>query len=321
MTSPDPRQPGPHEALYVSPHEHDVLVSCPGRMLSERAQGLRVLVVIPFSRPRRGDGGGAGGALEKLGFDVLRLGLPPAPERNAFYNSYTRTTFERHLEDDRVQAELVQLLTELALQTKARHVYLPLGADGHVDHRICHEAGLRALHEATGRNVFLYEERPQALLPGAIRMRLGALGARLPPAAADVRDDASLTRVAVSFNLAPFLAAERLGLMERARATGRVAAGYRAARAWNPVRAFGLRMQPVLETMEAGEFEGLLHVLWSAERRLAGLFGSREHLAREAARYAKRLGGRAYAERYWLLLPPRDEAGLVSVPAASAGLG
>lgn len=319
MTSPDPKHPGPYEALYVSPHEHDVLVSCPGRMLSERAQGLRVLVVIAFSRPGRG--GVAENALEKLGFHVLRLGLPPAPERNAFYNSYTRTTFERHLEADRVQAGLVERLTELALQTKARHVYLPLGADGHVDHRICHEAGLRALHDATGRNVFLYEERPQALLPGAIRMRLGALGARLPPAAADVRDDASLTRVAVSFNLAPFLAAERLGLVERARVTGRVAAGYRAARAWNPVRAFGLRLQPVLETMEAGEFEGLLHVLWSAEPRIAGLFGSRAHLTRDAGRYAKRLGGRAYVERYWLLLPPRDEAGLVSVPAASASLG
>ena len=319
MASLDPKSPGPYEVLYVSPHEDDVLVSCPGRMLSERAQGLRVLVVIVFGSAGRGDGP-APSSLEKLGFDVLRLGLPPAHERNAFYNSYTRTTFERHLEDDRVQADLVGLLEELALQTKTRHVYLPLGADGHVDHRICHEAGLRALHDVTGRNVFFYEERPQALLPGAIRMRLGALGARLPPAAADVRDDASLTRVAISFNLAPFLAAERLGLLERARATGRVAAGYRAARAWNPGRALGLRLQPVLETMEAAEFEGLLGVLSSAEPRIAARFGSRERLAREAGRYAKKLAGRAYVERYWLLLPPRDEGGLVSVPA-SASLG
>jgi hypothetical protein len=317
VAKPDPKNLGAYQALYVSPHEDEVLLSCPGRMLSERAQGLRVLVVIPFSRAGDGEPGNGEGALEKLGFDALRLGLPPAPERNGFYNSYTRTTFERHLADDPVQDELVGLLEELALQTKARHIYLPLGADGHVDHRLCHDAGLRALQGIGGRNVFLYEERPQALLPGAIRMRLGALGARLPPAAADVHDNASLTRVAFSFNLAPFVAAEGLGLIERARVTGRMAARYREARAWNPGRAFGLRLQPVLESMDAAEFEGLLGVLQSAEPRIAARFGSREQLAREARRYAKKLAGRAYVERYWLLLPPRDEGGLVSVPVGA----
>jgi len=54
------------------------------------------------------------------------------------------------------------------------------------------------------------------------------------------------------------------------------------------------------------------------EPRIAELFGSRQRLAKDAARYAKRLAGRAYAERYWLLLPPRDEGGLVSVPLASS---
>jgi LmbE family N-acetylglucosaminyl deacetylase len=283
-------------------------------MLSERAQGLRVLVVIPFS------GENGPGALEKLGFDALRLGLPAAPERNDFYNSYTRTTFDRHLADDGVQDELMRRLEDLALRTKARHIYLPLGADGHVDHRLCHDAGLRALTEISGRNVFFYEERPQALLPGAIRMRLGTLGARLPPAAADVRDNASFTRMAVSFNRAPFVAAARLGLLERARATRRMAAGYRQARAWNPTRAFGLRLQPVLDAMDAAEFEGLLGVLQSAEPKLAARFGSREQLAREASRYAKKLAGRAYVERYWLLLPPRDEVGMLSVPAGAAEL-
>jgi hypothetical protein len=311
VSSSDTRLSGVYESLYLAPHEDEVLLSCPGRMLSERAQGLRVLVVIPFSRQN------GPGPLEQLGFHALRLGLQPAPERNAFYSSYTRTTFERHLADDPVQDELGRRLEELALQTKARHIYLPLGADGHVDHRLCHDAGLRALNEVTGRNVFFYEERPQALLPGAIRMRLGALGARLPPAAADVHDDASLTRVAFSFNLAPFVAAERLGLLERARATRRMAARYRQARAWNPTRSFGLRLQPVLDAMDAAEFEGLLGVLQSAEPRLAARFGSREQLARDAARYAKKLAGRAYVERYWLLLPPRDEGGLVSVPAGA----
>jgi hypothetical protein len=319
VTSPDANSHGTYEAMYVSPHEEDVLVSCPGRMLSERAQGLRVLVVVPFSGAAR-HGGPPEDALARLGFDVMRLGLQPARARNAFYDSYSRTRFERHAQDDPIVAGLAQQLMELALRTKARHVYLPLGANTHVDRKLTHDAGLRGLVETTGRNVFFYEERPQALLPGAIRTRLSELGARLPPAAANIRDDPSLARVALSFNRAPFLAAERLGLLERARATRRVAASYRAARAWNPGRALGLRLQPVLEAMDGPEFDGLLGVLCNAEPRIDDLFGSREQLARDAGRYAKRLAGRAYAERYWLLLPPRDEGGLVSVRVASAGL-
>lgn len=313
MTSPGPN-PGTYEALYVSPHDDDVLASCPGRMLSERAQGMRALVVVAFSGAPRQGNGEAGGALVRLGFDVERLGLAPAPERSAFYDSYMRRTFERDPEDERVLAGLAGRLTELVLQTKARHIYLPLGADGQVDHKISLEAGLRALHEVTGRNVLLYEERPHALLPGAIRIRLSELAARLPPAAADIHDGATLVRVAVSFSRAPFLAREGLGLWERARATGRMAASHRASRAWNPARALGLRLQPVLETMEAADLEGLLGLLASAEPHILERFGSRERLVRDAARHARRLAGRAYAERYWLLLPPREEGGLVTTP-------
>lgn len=228
MTSPGPNS-GTYEALYVSPHDDDVLASCPGRMLSERAQGMRALVVVAFSGPSRQGPGAAGQALARLGLDVERLGFAPAPERSGFYDSYMRRTFERDPEDERVLAGLAGRLTALVLQTKARHIYLPLGADGHVDHKISLEAGLRAVHEVTGRNVFLYEERPHALLPGAIRIRLGELAVRLPPAAADIHDGASLARVAVSFSRAPFLAGERLALWERVRATGRVAASHRAS--------------------------------------------------------------------------------------------
>lgn len=320
MTGPDPTRRSFYEVLYVSPHEDDVLVSCPGRMLSERAQSLRVLVVIVFSGAAGEARGGSEQTLRRLGFDVSRLGFPPAAERSDFYDSYTRTVFERDSEDSLVLDDLANRLSELARETKARHVYLPLGAGGHADHRICHEAGLRAFQQETGRNIFFYEERPQALLPGAIRIRLGELGARLPPAAADIGDDASLARVAFSHGRAPFLAAARLGLWERARATRRVAAAYRAARAWNPARALGLRVQPVVEAMDGADFEGVLGLLAGAEARIAELFGSRERLARDAGRYGRRLSSRAYAERYWLLLPPRDKGGLVTLPPPSAGL-
>lgn len=303
-----------HEALYVSPHEDDVWLSCAGRLLSEKAQGLRPLVAIVFSSAVRGDGD-AGQALERLGVATRRLGFSPAPERNEFYQSFSRASFERHSEDERMLGELAGRLNDLAVETRARHVYLPLGVGSHVDHRLCHDAGLRALHEGTGRNVFLYEDRPPGLIPGTVRMRLCAVGARLPPAATNIRDETSLLRLLWRHQRAAFLRAERLGLGERARFLSGLAAAFRASRAWNPARAFGLRLQPVLEGLSETDASGVLGVL-GAEPRVAELFGSQQRLEQLCRAHAKRLGAAPYVERYWLLLPPRDEAGLISASIA-----
>ena len=305
-----------HDALYVSPHEDDVWLSCAGRLLSEKAQGLRPLVVIVFSSGVRGDGD-AGGALERMGIATRRLGFSPAPERNEFYRSFDRASFERHSEDERVVAELSSRLNDLAVETRARHVYLPLGAGSHVDHRLCHDAGLRALHEGTGRNVFFYEDRPPALIPGTVRMRLSALGARLPPVATNIRDETSLLRLLWRHQRAGFVRAERLGLRERARYLRGLAASFRSARVWNPLRAFGLRLQPVLEGLAESDSDGVLSVL-GAEPRVAELFGSRQRLEQLCRAHAKRLGSPPYVERYWLLLPPRDEAGVISASIVGA---
>ena len=305
-----------HEALYVSPHEDDVWLSCAGRLLSEKAQGLRPLVAIVFSSAARGDGD-AGRALERLGVATRRLGFSPAPERNEFYRSFSRASFERHSEDERVLGELAGRLNDLAVETRARHVYLPLGAGSHVDHRLCHDAGLRALHEGIGRNVFFYEDRPPALIPGTVRMRLSAVGARLPPAATDIRDETSLLRLLWRHQRAAFMRAERLGLRERGRFLTGLAASFRASRAWNPARAFGLRLQPVLEGLSETDSEGLLSVL-GGESRVAELYGSRQRLEQLCRAHAKRLGAPPYVERYWLLLPPRDEAGLIGAGVAGS---
>ncbi len=301
---------GRHQALYVSPHEDDVWLSCAGRLLSEKAQGLQPLVAIVFSSAARGDGA-VGQALERLGIATRRLGFSPAPERNEFYRSFSRASFERHSEDERVLGELAGRLNDLAVETGARHVYLPLGAGSHVDHRLCHDAGLRALHLGTGRNVFFYEDRPPALIPGTVRMRLSAVGTRLPPVANEIRDETSLLRLLWRHQRAAFLRAERLGLRERVLFLSGLAASFRASRAWNPARAFGLRLQPVLEALNETDAEGVLSVL-GAEPRVAEIFGSRRRLEQLCRAHAKRLGALPYVERYWLLLPPRDEAGLIS---------
>ena len=38
------------DSVYLSPHLDDVAISCPARILEERAEGRRVLVVTLFSK-------------------------------------------------------------------------------------------------------------------------------------------------------------------------------------------------------------------------------------------------------------------------------
>jgi hypothetical protein len=197
-------------------------------------------------------------------------------------------------------------------------VYLPLGVSGHIDRRLCHEAGFAALQEHTGRNIFFYEERPQGLLPGAVRMRLGELGARLPPGAAELRDTASPVMTVLGWSRAPFLAAERLSTLSRLRLLAHIGARSIAARAWNPARALGPRLQPVQEELDGSDFQGLVGLMAQAEPRLSALFGSRARLTRDAERYARRLTVKPYVERYWLLLPERTAGGLAPVPMPTA---
>src|SRR5262249_5522981 len=118
----------------------------------------------------------------------------------------------------------------------------------------------------------------------------------------------------LGWSRAPFLAAERLSALARLRLLARIAARSLAARAWNPARALGPRLQPVQEARDGADFLGVVGVMAQGEPRVAALCGSRERLARDAERYARRLGGRPYVERYWLLLPERAAFGLAPLP-------
>ena len=75
---------------------------------------------------------------------------------------------------------------------------------------------------------------------------------------------------------------------------------WRTGRGWQPQKSRGPRVQPVVfpAGAEVGGALGELRGDWPAALR--GL----------AASYANRLGGGPHAERYWLLLPPRESDGL-----------
>lgn len=304
------------DALYVSAYDEDSIVSCPARILSERAQGLRVRIVSVFGAgdvPAEAD---IAPALARIGVWLTRLGLPARSPNAAAVAGSSPAPFEPAVDDPGWLATLASGISEIVSEAMPRHVYLPLGVGGHADRRASHDAGLRALHDRTGRNVYLYEERPAALLPGAIRIRLAELGARLPPAATEIGDDPSLLRALLGFGRAPFLGAEGVPFAERARAARRLARALRASRAWRPRHAFGLRVQPVVEAAGSADAEGVLGALAGLEPRLVRLFGPRPRLLSDARRYAFTVSRQPYAERYWLLLPPRDAGGIVSLPMA-----
>lgn len=293
------------DSLYVSPHGDDVLLSCAARLLSELERGLRVTVVTVF-----GAGGGsrhasADAAFDRLGVRRLGLGLPEASGRQASYAAFEALTAQSHPDDDRVAGVAAEALADLGHRSRARQVYVPLGVGGHVDHRLCHEAALRSFESGEGRNVFLYEDRPEAFVRGAVRMRLGHLGARLPPGAVRAADDTSLAAFLLRFHVGPSLRGDLKGWGERARGARVAARLWREARSWRPGKGLGPRLQPVIHPADAAALPAVRALV--AESAASAGAGAR--MAVLASRYARRLGASDHAERLWLLLPGHAGSG------------
>ena len=298
---------GRYDALYVSPHADDAALACASRLLGERARGQRVLVLVLFESE-------AGPAVTELlarGADVSLAGLAPAARRHQGA-PFKSIGFERSDEDALALEAVVRLCSDVAPRVKARQVYVPLGVGGHIDHRLAHEAALQVLVDEPGRNLFLYEERPEAFAPGAVRVRLGLVAARLPPGANDAAERAGLARYLLRVNAAPSGRGDIRGWADRFGSFGAAAGDWRSARAWNPQKAFGPRLQPVVHAAEAG-VAALAEDLWAS---LVPTRGSRtraaERFKNAALAYARKVAGSAgndHVERYWLVLP--------SLPGAS----
>jgi LmbE family N-acetylglucosaminyl deacetylase len=303
MTVPLPAGSIACDSVYVSPHGDDVALACAGRLVRERAAGQRVLVVTLFGAGT----GAAADALAALGVERLALDLPDARRRGGSSAAPPDLTRERGPQDDAALHRAADVLTDLAHRTRARQVYAPLAVGGHVDHRIAHEAARAAFEAGQGRNVFLYEERPEAFVPGAVRVRLGQLGARLPPAAADATGRRGLPGFLLRFHAAREFRGEARGRWSRLRSTSAALREWRAGRSWHPLRALGPRLQPVTYVTGAEDLERV--------RQLEG--GWRGRLGPLAGSYARALSGAAHAERYWLLLPPREADGVETLGSAS----
>jgi LmbE family N-acetylglucosaminyl deacetylase len=295
MTS-TPAVTDPCDSLYVSPTPGDVALSCAGRLLHERAAGQKVLVVTLFA----GTGAARLDKLVGLGAAHLSLDLPDARSRRRAASEADALQRRRGPMDDDVLHRAADVLTDLAHRTRARAVYAPLAVGGHFDHRLAHEAARAAFSASAGRNVFLYEERPEVFVPGALRVRLGQLGARLPPAAADAPGPRDLGAYLLRFHIGPQFRGTHDGAWGPVRWAWTALREWRRGRSWHPLRALGPRLQPVTYATSAADLTNV--------RALEGDWGPR--VGPLAERYAQRIAGVGHAERYWLLLPPRAADGL-----------
>jgi LmbE family N-acetylglucosaminyl deacetylase len=300
----DPGELEVYDSLFVAPHGDDVMLACPARLQGEAEKGRRVLVLALFE-PVGGQGAAALAARE-LGADYAAAGIVPARARGGT-GSVVAETGDRRVEDEDVVAEAAALLAEVGPRSRAVHVYAPLGLGSSVDHSLTYESAVRAFATEAGRNLFLYEERPEAFVPGAVRTRLALLGARLPPGAARSADRSGLLRHLWRVNEPSRLRGDVRGIGGRLAALGAARRRFRQARPWNPLRAFGPRLQPIVHVADEeardrarAVVERLLPEGRGGRKRAAKIFNARSAVA------AKRLGGVYHAERLWLFLPSGD---------------
>ncbi len=290
---------GRYDSLFVAPHADDVMLACPARVCSEVERGRHVLVLGLFGKS--GADARAAEAVSTLGADYVAGGLAslrgsPGPA--------LRAPLARAPEEDAATLDAVRLLADSGPRMQVVHVYAPLGLGASVDHRIAYEATVRAFASEPGRNLFLYEERPEAFVPGAVRVRLAMLGARLPPEARHSVTRVSLLRHMWAMNDPRRLRGEAVGFRDGLAALALARRRFREARPWNPQKALGPRLQPVVHVADeeaATRARAVAEMLLPRDRRQRRSAAQRFNVRAVAA--ARRLGGIYHAERFWLFLP------------------
>jgi len=293
-----------YESLFIAPHGDDVALGCPARVLGEVERGRRVLVLALFEPV--GTDTPAARAARELGADYVAAGLPAAPDRRT-----RRAPASAHTEarpgDEEFVLEAARLLTEIGPRTQAVHVFAPLGLGASVDHRLTYEAAVRAFATEAGRNLFLYEERPEAFVPGAVRTRLALLGTRLPPGAVKAAEPAGLLRHLWGTSEPDRLRGTSRGMGARLSALVAARGRFHLARPWNPSRAYGPRLQPIVHLGDAesrARAEAIVELLLPRDGK--GRPRAAKRFNAHAAAAAKKLGGVYHAERFWLFLPSGD---------------
>lgn len=287
------------DTLYVAGLAQDVIYGCRARLARDHAEGLRIGIVTLFDPLPDA----IAGALWGAGVRLQSVELPGVRARHPGRHLLDGLSAGPNASDQDCLERASLLLHDLTHRSRARQVYAPLGVGGHPDRRLAHDAARAVLRSGSGRDVFFYEERPESLVRGAVRVRLAQIGARLPPGAAEAADRTPLLPFLMRFHLGLTARGEIEGGGDRLRTLPVAARFWREGRSWQPQRARGPRLQPIVWEMTGLPLAGLP----DADRRTEAM----------AAAYARRLHAGASAERYWLLLPPLAGDGWEDLPLAA----
>lgn len=172
-------------ALFISPHLDDAVFSCAALIQQLVAKGTQVIVATVFTKgsdnyaQRRAEDLNT---LHLLGAEAIHLDHLDAPDRNPPYQTFREIIFGWHEADSSTLQAVTHSLASCLSQTKATHLYAPLGVGTHVDHRLVHDAA-RQLQGLT--SLIFYEDRPYAYTAGATELRLRELGFDGGPISAD----------------------------------------------------------------------------------------------------------------------------------------
>jgi LmbE family N-acetylglucosaminyl deacetylase len=255
--------------VYLSPHLDDAVLSCGGSIHRHTARGEPVRVVTVLSAEFAGENlsdfalfqhrlwgeppqpmalrrAEDVAALATLGAEVEHLSYLDAVYRGSdqglwMYTDLTSLFGDVHADDPLGLSGAQGLVDELAARIAPADqslIYAPLGAGGHVDHRIVHAAaqGLRA----QGYRLAFYEDYPYAEQPGAVQSALERTGGQgwrpetIPLEGADL--GAKVAALACYRSQLPVLfgAAERMPDRVRSFAAGLSPGGGLAERIWWP---------------------------------------------------------------------------------------
>jgi hypothetical protein len=270
------------DSVVFADTAHLAALSCFSRLKGDRIAGRRTLLVT------LGDSTGAE-AIRDRGLGSVRRFEDVESEGDGM---------SRHLP----WRERIALMVRRLGPT---HVLAPLGLLGAPQSVNYFDTIRGALSVDRGRDLLFFEERPHCLLPEALPICLAAKGVRLPPAVQLRSPRRHLTfalKMVTGIGVPPIFGR----MAERVRLSRALKSAFREAADWDPHRALGPKLQPVVEAWRDDD-TGELFAL-AAELGREECLGSPRSFKRRLTRHASSAGSRTPVERYWLSLPNTGES-------------
>lgn len=167
--------------LYISPHFDDVALSCGGKLLEEsNLVEARILTLFSQASPNGKSLYDARleeekKAAELFGASILVGEFLDAPYRDPTYSSFAQIICARAQSDAKLPGQIADMISQIVTRNQIEEIYAPLGVGWHIDHQLAFE-GTKLFQQSHKTTVTWYEDRPYALPPYSVSLRLRELG-------------------------------------------------------------------------------------------------------------------------------------------------